>query len=164
MLAASRDRGDIVRMLLDAGADVNAQDDDGSTAVMCASEHGFVDVVRMLLSHPECDPTIVDNVCILNADVGFFAREGGGLMRVYFCSLRLRFIDLMNLPVGSSMDKTHKSLLCGFNRRFLNRNLMEIQGEKRNGQTVHTSEAVPFWNANLIDKHLLHFMGYYLAG
>jgi len=62
MLAASRNRGDIVRMLIDAGADVNAQDDDGSTAIMCASEHGFVDVVRMLLGHPDCDPTIVDNV------------------------------------------------------------------------------------------------------
>jgi ankyrin repeat protein len=62
MLAASRDRGDIVRMLLDAGADVNAQDDDGSTALMCASEHGFIDIVRMLLAHPGCDPAIEDNV------------------------------------------------------------------------------------------------------
>jgi Ankyrin repeats (3 copies) len=73
MLAASRDRGDIVRMLLDAGADVNAQDDDGSTALMCASEHGFVDVVRMLLAHPGCNPAIEDNVSL---DIGTLGPVG----------------------------------------------------------------------------------------
>jgi len=52
----------VVEMLLEAGADVNAQDDDGSTALMCAAEHGCVNVVKMLLAHPDCDPTLQDNV------------------------------------------------------------------------------------------------------
>jgi len=30
---------------------------------MCAAEHGHADVVRLLLSHPDCDPSILDNVC-----------------------------------------------------------------------------------------------------
>ena len=62
MLASSRGREDIVEMLLEAGADVNAQDDDGSTALMCAAEHGCVNIVKMLLAHPDCDPSLQDNV------------------------------------------------------------------------------------------------------
>jgi len=62
MLASSRGREDIVEMLLEAGADVNAQDDDGSTALMCAAEHGCVNIVKMLLAHPDCDSSLQDNV------------------------------------------------------------------------------------------------------
>lgn len=62
MLAVSHGRLEMVRLLLEAGADVNCQDEDGSTALMCASEHGHVDIVKVLLAHPECDPTIADNV------------------------------------------------------------------------------------------------------
>ena len=49
-------------MLLEAGADVNAQDDDGSTALMCAAEHASIAVVKLLLAHPDCDPSLHDNV------------------------------------------------------------------------------------------------------
>jgi len=62
MLASSRGRDDVVEMLLEAGADVNAQDDDGSTALMCAAEHGAISVVKLLLAHPDCDSTLQDNV------------------------------------------------------------------------------------------------------
>jgi len=61
MLAVSHGRLDMVKLLIEAGANINAQDDDGSTALMCASEHGHTDIVRELLSHSECDPTITDN-------------------------------------------------------------------------------------------------------
>ena len=49
-------------MLLDVGADVNAQDNEGSTAVMCACEHGHTNIVKLLLGHPDCDANIADNV------------------------------------------------------------------------------------------------------
>lgn len=62
MLAASRDHRETVRMLLEAKADPNIQDLDGSTALMCASEHGYIAVVRILLSHPGCDASLCDNV------------------------------------------------------------------------------------------------------
>jgi ankyrin repeat protein len=65
MLAVSHGRHDMVRMLLEAGADVNCQDEDGSTALMCASEHGHADIVKLLLAHPDTDPTLTDNVSIL---------------------------------------------------------------------------------------------------
>ncbi|XP_055352291.1 KN motif and ankyrin repeat domain-containing protein 1-like [Paramacrobiotus metropolitanus] len=43
-----------------AGADVNIQDDDGSTALMCASEHGHLEIVRLLLGHPDTDAHLTD--------------------------------------------------------------------------------------------------------
>jgi ankyrin repeat protein len=62
MLAVSHGKKDMVKLLLDCGADINAQDEDGSTALMCASEHGHTDIVKVLLAQPECDPSIVDQV------------------------------------------------------------------------------------------------------
>jgi len=66
MLAASHGRCDMVELLIDAGADVNARDEDGSTALMCACEHGYIDIVQMLLSHPECDSSLADVVGYLH--------------------------------------------------------------------------------------------------
>ena len=62
MLAVSHGRLDMVEMLLDAGAEVNIQDDDGSTALMCACEHGHENMVRLLLAQPDCDMDIKDHV------------------------------------------------------------------------------------------------------
>lgn len=62
MLAVSHGRQEMVRALLECGADVNVQDDEGSTALMCASEHGRAEIVRLLLEQPGCDISIVDNV------------------------------------------------------------------------------------------------------
>ncbi|KAG7456568.1 hypothetical protein MATL_G00237170 [Megalops atlanticus] len=61
MLAVSHGRQEMVQVLLDCGADVNAQDDEGSTALMCASEHGRTDITSLLLQHPGCDCSLVDN-------------------------------------------------------------------------------------------------------
>jgi hypothetical protein len=55
----------MVRALLDCGAEVNVKDDEGSTALMCASEHGRAEIVSLLLDQPGCDISIVDNVSSL---------------------------------------------------------------------------------------------------
>lgn len=65
MLAVSHGRMDMVKVLLATGSKVNIQDDEGSTALMCASEHGHVDIVRFLLAQPGCDATLSDNVSSL---------------------------------------------------------------------------------------------------
>jgi len=62
MLAVSHARLDLAELLLQAGADANVQDEDGSTALMCASEHGHAELVKLLLSQPNCDANIADNV------------------------------------------------------------------------------------------------------
>lgn len=62
MLAVSHGRQEMVRALLESGADVNVQDDEGSTALMCASEHGRAEIVKLLLEQPGCDISIIDNV------------------------------------------------------------------------------------------------------
>lgn len=61
MLAISHGRQDMVAALLVCGADVNVQDADGATALMCASEYGRLDTVRLLLAQPGCDPALLDN-------------------------------------------------------------------------------------------------------
>lgn len=62
MLAISHGHQDMVAALLECGADVNIQDADGATALMCASEYGRLDTVQLLLAQPGCDLTILDNV------------------------------------------------------------------------------------------------------
>ena len=63
MLAVSHGRMGVVQALLAQGAEVNLQDDEGSTALMCASEHGHVDIVKLLLAQADCDATLTDGVC-----------------------------------------------------------------------------------------------------
>ena len=63
MLAVSHGNLDMVEMMLAAGADINIQDEDGSTSLMCAAEHGRADIVKHLLSQPDCDSLIQDIVC-----------------------------------------------------------------------------------------------------
>jgi ankyrin repeat protein len=62
MLAVKHGKVDLVELLLGNGASVNLQDSEGSTALMCAVEHGSLNIVKLLLIRPECDVDIVDNV------------------------------------------------------------------------------------------------------
>ena len=45
------------------------QDNDGSTALMCASEHGHFEIVRILLAHSDIDVELTDQV--LKGSVNF---------------------------------------------------------------------------------------------
>ena len=49
--AASNGNAEIVKLLLDAGASVNASNEQGKTPLMFASETGAVEVVKLLLEH-----------------------------------------------------------------------------------------------------------------
>jgi ankyrin repeat protein len=41
----------IARMLIERGADVTAQNEDGATPILMASTDGHVELVRMLIEH-----------------------------------------------------------------------------------------------------------------
>jgi hypothetical protein len=51
MMASYWGHGDIIKVLVEAGGDVNAQTRDGITALMLASYMGFKDVVKVLVDH-----------------------------------------------------------------------------------------------------------------
>ncbi|NWW75641.1 KANK4 protein, partial [Climacteris rufus] len=60
MLGVSHERDDMVRALLSCQADVNLQDEQGSTALMVACRQGNTDIVRLLLAQPGCQVTLTD--------------------------------------------------------------------------------------------------------
>lgn len=61
MLAVSHGRTKTCRILLECGADPSLQDNDGSTALMCGSEIGHLEIVKCLLAHKLTDPNATDN-------------------------------------------------------------------------------------------------------
>lgn len=63
MLAASHGRTPMVCVLLACGAEVDTQDRDGYTALMCACEQGHAEIARLLLERG-CDRHLVDKVGI----------------------------------------------------------------------------------------------------
>ncbi|CAG2061266.1 unnamed protein product [Timema podura] len=73
MLAVSHGRLDTVKLLIEAGADININDEDGSTALMCAAEHGHIDIVKQLLSQPDCDVTFTDCDGTTALDIAMYA-------------------------------------------------------------------------------------------
>lgn len=82
MLAASHGHFITCKLLLECGSAINVQDNDGSTALMCATEHGHIEVVRLLLSHPDCDPSVSDNVI----EIYFY----------YILKLKITFLNRMD--------------------------------------------------------------------
>ncbi|KFV62553.1 KN motif and ankyrin repeat domain-containing protein 4, partial [Dryobates pubescens] len=61
MLGVSHERDDMVRALLSCQADVNLQDEEGTTALMVACRQGNADIVKLLLAQPGCQVMLTDN-------------------------------------------------------------------------------------------------------
>jgi ankyrin repeat protein len=57
-LASILNKADIVKILLEEGADPNGQDSYDSTALHYASFRGHIQVVQALLSHPKTNPNL----------------------------------------------------------------------------------------------------------
>lgn len=63
MLAARKANTTVVELLLRHGADVNAQDGIGNTALMCAIDCGNLEMVKLLVAQPELNIDLKDQVC-----------------------------------------------------------------------------------------------------
>nr|CAH8872778.1 unnamed protein product [Trichobilharzia regenti] len=61
MLAALHGAVDICSLLIAHGADINAQDASGNTALMYAIEQGHINVIKCLIGYADLDLTLVDN-------------------------------------------------------------------------------------------------------
>ncbi|XP_068197556.1 KN motif and ankyrin repeat domain-containing protein 4-like [Antennarius striatus] len=59
-LAVRHGRVVMVRLLLSHGADANIQDNQGTTALMFASERGHTHIARLLLERSQCDLSLTD--------------------------------------------------------------------------------------------------------
>nr|XP_020473962.1 KN motif and ankyrin repeat domain-containing protein 4-like [Monopterus albus] len=59
-LAVRHGRVVMVRLMLSCGADANIQDNQGTTALMFASERGHTHIARLLLERSQCDLTLTD--------------------------------------------------------------------------------------------------------
>ncbi|XP_041848496.1 KN motif and ankyrin repeat domain-containing protein 4-like [Melanotaenia boesemani] len=59
-LAVRHGRVVMVRLLLSCGADANIQDNQGTTALMFASERGHTHIARLLLERSQCDLKLMD--------------------------------------------------------------------------------------------------------
>uniref|UniRef100_A0A7N8XZM4 KN motif and ankyrin repeat domain-containing protein 4-like n=1 Tax=Mastacembelus armatus TaxID=205130 RepID=A0A7N8XZM4_9TELE len=59
-LAVRHGRDVMVRLLLSCGADINIQDNQGTTALMFASERGHTPIARLLLERSQCDLMLTD--------------------------------------------------------------------------------------------------------
>ncbi|XP_076828170.1 KN motif and ankyrin repeat domain-containing protein 4-like isoform X2 [Brachyhypopomus gauderio] len=59
-LAVRHGRASTVRLLLTHGANINAQDRAGTTALISACDRGHTNIVRILLDDPDCDVNLTD--------------------------------------------------------------------------------------------------------
>ena len=84
MLAVSHGRLVTAQLLFAAGAEINARDQDGSTALMCAVEHGQLETVKQLLSRNDCDATLADMV---STDKKNFLELSLNILHTIFCRM-----------------------------------------------------------------------------
>ncbi|XP_062849854.1 KN motif and ankyrin repeat domain-containing protein 1-like [Trichomycterus rosablanca] len=59
-LAVRHGRASTVRLLLAHGANINAQDQAGTTALIIACDRGHTDIIQILLEDPDCDINLTD--------------------------------------------------------------------------------------------------------
>nr|NDG06401.1 ankyrin repeat domain-containing protein [Oxalobacteraceae bacterium] len=62
MMAAALGDAELIQTLLNAGADPNERNQNGTTALMMAAEHNHISVVRVLLHNPKTQVNVKDSV------------------------------------------------------------------------------------------------------
>uniref|UniRef100_A0A452GET6 KN motif and ankyrin repeat domain-containing protein 4 n=1 Tax=Gopherus agassizii TaxID=38772 RepID=A0A452GET6_9SAUR len=89
ILGVSHDREDMVKALLSCKADINQQDDNGTSALMVACQHGNVEIVKLLLAHPGCNTTLMD-------------KSGNSALSVALKSAHMEIAELLQAHIEQS--------------------------------------------------------------
>jgi len=114
MLAVAHNKQEMVNLLLEANCAVNLQDFDGSTALMSAAEHNHVDIVKLLLDHPDIDVSLKDQVIIELSPTVTLTK----LQRLYF-SLHISLIHFLRNSTshekGLGLGYMHRDKMAKFN-------------------------------------------------
>lgn len=106
--AADMGQGGVIKLLLDAGADVHTQDSAGQTALHVVSTNGHGTCVKMLLD-AGADPSLTDS----NGDSALALAERGGrvgsvrLMRLHISQSRALYGG-MSSPTGGESTPRHR--------------------------------------------------------
>ncbi|KAH1166118.1 hypothetical protein KIL84_015290 [Mauremys mutica] len=87
--SVSHDRGDMVKALLSCKADINQQDDNGTSALMVACQHGNVEIAKLLLAHPGCNTTFTD-------------KSGNSALSVALKSAHMEIAELLQAHIEQS--------------------------------------------------------------
>uniref|UniRef100_A0A8C7KFB3 KN motif and ankyrin repeat domain-containing protein 4 n=2 Tax=Oncorhynchus kisutch TaxID=8019 RepID=A0A8C7KFB3_ONCKI len=96
MLAVSHGRTAMVRLLLSCQADLNIQDKDGSTALICACEHSHVEIARILLESDHCDTSLTD-------------KDGQSALSVAVAASHSELVDLLKTHSDSTTQASNLS-------------------------------------------------------
>ena len=91
IIEAINGKANAVRTLIDKGADVNAKDDDGETALMLAAYYGYADVVRVLIEK--------------GADVGAMNKDGGTALDEAEAMHKTGVADMLRAAMSSSVAR-----------------------------------------------------------
>ena len=106
MLACRHGHADVVTLLIDFGAHIEAWDSDGDSAMTAAIRNGDVDIVRLLIGHANC----VNSLHRCNVSPLMMASSAGhsGIVRLLLCYAGL----VLSQSVSMMMATWQGPLLC----------------------------------------------------
>lgn len=133
--AAEHASYDVLRLLLESGAEVNARDIWGATPLYVAAEAGRLFVVKMLLQVPSINP----NIATEDGKTPLTAAVNGGHTEIAVCLLQFRATD-PNIADNKGRNALHRACKTGDLRiieKLVRNPRMNLHAETRRRRTAY---------------------------